>query len=91
MSPYLLQVGLDEVPAVGVDVVPDVGRGAAHHTDLVVGNIRGVPEQTQQVMVQLIQGCGSAFILCGSGSRSRFRSSLTKFEEKKIMKSFLKF
>ena len=39
----------------------------------------------------LLQGCGSAFILCGSGSSSfsecgsgsRSRSSLTKFEEKK--------
>ena len=47
------------------------------------------------------QGCGSAFILCGSGfgsssfsewgsgSGSRSRSSLTKFEEKKSWRVFL--
>ena len=44
------------------------------------------------------QGCGSAFILCGSGSSSfsecgsgsGSRSSLTKFEEEKNHKSFPK-
>ena len=36
------------------------------------------------------QGSGSSFILCESGSGSRSRSSLTKFEEEKNLKSFLK-
>ena len=59
----------------------------------------------KQVLISLIrhlQGCGSAFILCwsgsgsssftkcGSGSGSRSRSSLTKFEENKSWRVFLR-
>jgi hypothetical protein len=44
MHPYLPQVGLDKVPTVGMDVVPDIFRTAADHADLVVRNVGGVPD-----------------------------------------------
>ena len=49
---------------------------------------RRYPSTDRVPVTCLYQGCGSAFILCGSGSSSfsecgsRSRSSLTKFEEK---------
>jgi len=45
---HLTEVGLDEVSTVGMDVVPDIVRAVADHPDLVVRNVRGVPDAQQK-------------------------------------------